>query len=115
MSKKVALVDSNNKVHNLIMWDNTCIEIPGYLHVELADNATPCGVNWDYDPETGTFSDPTPPDAWKEGWSNYELRRVSYPPLGELADALVHQQNGNDAPMQIYLAKCQAVKDQYPL
>jgi hypothetical protein len=45
----------------------------------------------------------------------YQLKRVKeYPKLSVLADALFHQANGNDAPMQAYLEAVQAVKDKYP-
>lgn len=41
-------------------------------------------------------------------------REKEYPPLTELADALYHQQNGDDTKMTAYLAKCEAVKQKYP-
>lgn len=41
-------------------------------------------------------------------------RQVEYPPLSELADALYHQQNGDDTKMTAYLAKVEAVKQKYP-
>ena len=41
-------------------------------------------------------------------------RQPEYPPLTELADALYHQQNGDDTKMTAYLAKCEAVKQKYP-
>ena len=41
-------------------------------------------------------------------------RQREYPPLTELADALYHQQNGDDTKMTAYLAKCEAVKQKYP-
>jgi hypothetical protein len=47
--------------------------------------------------------------------SDYRRRRANaYPPLSELADALVHQQMGNDQPMKKYLEACAAVKKRYP-
>lgn len=42
------------------------------------------------------------------------LRAKEYPPLTELADALYHQQNGDDTKMTAYLAKCESVKQKYP-
>jgi len=42
------------------------------------------------------------------------LRAQSYPPLTDLADALVHQSMGNDQPLQDYLAACRAVKENIP-
>ena len=41
-------------------------------------------------------------------------RREAYPPLEQLADALYHQQHGNDVPMQQYLYACAAVKVRFP-
>jgi hypothetical protein len=41
-------------------------------------------------------------------------RQPEYPPLGELADAIYWQNNGDDTKMTAYLAKVQAVKDKYP-
>ena len=41
-------------------------------------------------------------------------RAPEYPPLTELADALYHQQNGDDTKMTAYIAKCEAVKQKYP-
>lgn len=43
------------------------------------------------------------------------LRAQAYPPLQDLADALVHQAMGDGgAALTTYLQKCQAVKTQYP-
>lgn len=47
-------------------------------------------------------------DAYKD------LRRAAYPPLADLADAIVHQANGDDSLMTAYIAACNAVKAQYP-
>jgi hypothetical protein len=41
-------------------------------------------------------------------------RKYEYPQVTELADAIYHQQNGNEVPLQQYLAKVQAVKDRFP-
>jgi hypothetical protein len=41
-------------------------------------------------------------------------RMSEYPPVSELADALWHQQNGNEDPMTAYLAKCAEVKTRWP-
>lgn len=46
--------------------------------------------------------------------SYQDHRRLAYPPLSELADALVHQMGGNNDPMERYLAACAAVKATYP-
>lgn len=46
---------------------------------------------------------------------DYRKRRAAeYPPLSDLADALVHQAHGNDKPLEDYLAKCRAVKERHP-
>lgn len=41
-------------------------------------------------------------------------RIAAYPSVTALADALVHQANGDDAPMAAYVAACNAVKAKYP-
>lgn len=41
-------------------------------------------------------------------------RRAAYPPLADLADALVAQAAGDDAPLAAYVAACAAVKARYP-
>lgn len=41
-------------------------------------------------------------------------RAASYPPLTDLADALVHQAAGNDAPLKAYISDCLAVKARFP-
>jgi len=41
-------------------------------------------------------------------------REDEYPPLSELADAIYHQQNGDDSKMTAYMAKIEAVKQKYP-
>jgi len=47
--------------------------------------------------------------------TEYQRQRAKeYPPLTDLADALYHQQNGDDTKMTAYLAKCEAVKQKYP-
>jgi len=42
------------------------------------------------------------------------LRAQAYPPLAELADALVHQAAGNEQPLKDYVARCAAVKQRFP-
>lgn len=75
-----------------------------------------------------TFQDPSlprPTDEEIEAEANrllqeynrteYQRKRVrEYPKLTMLADALYHQLNGNEQPMQEYMALVQAVKDKYP-
>jgi hypothetical protein len=47
--------------------------------------------------------------------TEYQRQRAKeYPPLTDLADALYHQQNGDETKMTAYLAKCEAVKQKYP-
>lgn len=41
-------------------------------------------------------------------------RRIEYPPLTDLADALYHQSKGDNSKMEAYISACQAVKDKYP-
>lgn len=43
-----------------------------------------------------------------------EQRYKSYPPLADLADALVHQAQGNNAPFEQYIDRCIAVKQLNP-
>lgn len=46
---------------------------------------------------------------------DYELLRApEYPPLVDLADALYWQSKGDSSLMEVYLAKCEAVKLKYP-
>lgn len=47
--------------------------------------------------------------------SSYDRRRAAdYPPIEDLADALVHQANGDDTKLTAYLEACKAVKERYP-
>jgi hypothetical protein len=41
-------------------------------------------------------------------------RAAAYPPLTELADAMVKMGRGDDGPLKTYIAKCEAVKAAYP-
>ena len=41
-------------------------------------------------------------------------RHAAYPPIQDLADALVHQAMGNTGKMDAYLAACVAVKERFP-
>ncbi|WP_020095746.1 hypothetical protein [Methylobacterium sp. 285MFTsu5.1] len=41
-------------------------------------------------------------------------RAAAYPPLTELADALVKQAAGDDTQLKAYVAKCEAVKAAHP-
>jgi len=42
------------------------------------------------------------------------LRKASYPPLADLADALYWQSKGDESKMTEYLARCEEVKALYP-
>ena len=41
------------------------------------------------------------------------LRRAAYPPLAELADAIVKQESGDKSAMRDYVAKCLKVKEKF--
>lgn len=43
-----------------------------------------------------------------------EQRRMAYPPLSELADALYWQSQGDNTKLEIYLANIAAVKAEFP-
>jgi hypothetical protein len=43
-----------------------------------------------------------------------DLRRLEYPPLADLADALYWQAQGDSTKMAAYLSAVQDVKDKYP-
>lgn len=48
--------------------------------------------------------------------SSYARRRAAeYPPIADLADALVHQSTtGDDTKLQAYLSACRDVKSRFP-
>lgn len=50
----------------------------------------------------------------QEAFDILARRRAAYPPLESLADALVHQSNGNNKPLEDYLVACLNVKALYP-
>lgn len=53
--------------------------------------------------------------AKQEEDTKYQRDRArKYPPLEDLADAIYHQQNGDDTKMTAYLAAVEAVKLKYP-
>jgi hypothetical protein len=62
----------------------------------------------------------TPPtaaqvSAYIAAYSYRDLRQPLYPPLANLADALVHQAMGDGGvALQAYFTACEAVKTQYP-
>ena len=53
-------------------------------------------------------------EAVIKAYSYQEQRRFEYPPLTDLADAIVHKELGNPVPMQEYIEKCVAVKKRIP-
>ena len=111
---KAALVNNENVVENVIVWDENSQEIPGFTNVVVEDDVS-VSIGFKYDPATNTFVDTRDPDEWKKGLSNYELRRLTYPPISELADAVYWQQQGDNTKMEAYLAKVEEVKAKYPL
>lgn len=56
---KAALIDNNNNVVNVIVWDDTCIAPEGLTAVVLEDNY-PVQPNFIKN-EDGTFYNPNPP------------------------------------------------------
>ena len=46
---------------------------------------------------------------------DYRRRRaMEYPALTELADALVHERNGDPTKLEAYIKACREVKERYP-
>lgn len=46
---------------------------------------------------------------------DYSMRRAAeYPPLSELADAMVHRAAGDDSKLKAYFEACRAVKERFP-
>ncbi|MES2319948.1 MAG: hypothetical protein V4631_20905 [Pseudomonadota bacterium] len=43
-----------------------------------------------------------------------EQRRGAYPPIADFADAMYWQTQGDDSKLLEYMAKCAAVKEQFP-
>jgi hypothetical protein len=58
---KAALVDSNNIVMNIIVWDESCVAPEGVTAVILPDNFL-ISTGWIYNNEQ-SFTDPNPPVA----------------------------------------------------
>lgn len=54
-------------------------------------------------------------DLLVRNWPQWKIDRVNnYPPLQDLADALVHQSEGDSSHLAAYFAACTAVKTAYP-
>jgi hypothetical protein len=58
--------------------------------------------------------DKTAVQAYMDANAYKDKRRLEYPPLTDLADALYHQSKGDETKLTAYLAKCEAVKTKYP-
>jgi hypothetical protein len=63
MNKTAAVVDAvSNIVISIIMADAEHDPAPeGCFLIDVTN--TPCAVGWIYDPATGTFTDPNPPQS----------------------------------------------------
>jgi hypothetical protein len=55
---KAALVNPQNIVENVIVWDETCVAPDGVQAIVLEDDA-PVSIGWKY--QNNTFADLTPP------------------------------------------------------
>jgi hypothetical protein len=55
---KAALVNAQNVVENVIVWDETCVAPDGVQAIVLEDDA-PVSIGWKY--QNNTFADLTPP------------------------------------------------------
>jgi hypothetical protein len=55
---KAALVNAQNIVENVIVWDETCVAPDGVQAIVLEDGA-PVSIGWKY--QNNTFVDLTPP------------------------------------------------------
>jgi hypothetical protein len=59
---KYAIVDSNNIVVNVIVWDGVTPYNPGpNMTLINIPEGVDCAGGWIYDPVTQTFTDPNPP------------------------------------------------------
>jgi hypothetical protein len=110
---KAVLINKDNIVENIIMWDDTCTEVPGYKYIIVEDNAE-VGIGWTCNPVTKAFITNVDPNAWKDGLSNIELRRFAYPPMADYLDAVYWQSQGDSSKMTAYLSAIEAIKLQYP-
>lgn len=71
------------------------------------------GLTW---LEDNIVSKPTEEEltSWVAAHLYQELRSKEYPPAQDLADALVHKENGDASHYEAYVAACNAVKAKYP-
>jgi hypothetical protein len=58
MTEDYALIDSQNIVVNMVLWDGVTPWTPpdGLTAIRVGDQM--CGIRYTYDPATGTFSPP---------------------------------------------------------
>ncbi len=64
---------------------------------------------------TGQPPKPTEPVRQQAVQLSYKAQRIAaYPSIADFADAFVHLENGDDAPMKEYVEKCNEVKLTYP-
>ena len=90
---------------------------PGSVWILRGDSLT--NLEW----HDSSKAEPTHDILWPEvqrlqsiyDAEEYKLKRkIEYPPLQDLADALYWQSKGDSTKMQAYLAACEAVKQKYP-
>jgi hypothetical protein len=107
-----AVLVKNGIVENIIVWDETCQEIPGYTHIEVEDDYT-VSIGWHYNEETQELFDPNPvdPDAWMEGIPYNQLRKLKYPDIGEYLDGIV---KGDQEQIDKYIQDCLEIKARFP-
>jgi len=60
---KAALIDNQNKVVNVIVWDDTCIAPEGTTALVLEDNVM-VSSGWTFDQSNDMFIPPQPYSSW---------------------------------------------------
>jgi hypothetical protein len=90
-------------------------ELRTYTALEqVAKDNCPVGWTWCM-PQRKALDLRSPTEKQADAVTQCRIDRVrAYPPLSDLADALVHQSMGNEQPLQDYLAACRAVKENIP-
>lgn len=86
-------------------------EIPGYVK---PDSTITAGFKWHVRKQQWVDTRTEQETAEANLFAVMSARRSQYPPIEDLADALVHQANGNTLPLQQYIAACIVVKEQNP-
>jgi|NOAtaT_7_FD_contig_31_7043877_length_310_multi_2_in_0_out_0_2 hypothetical protein len=61
MAEDYALINSENVVVNMVLWDGVTPWTPPDGCTPIKINSQPCDIGWIYDPQTGTFSPPPAP------------------------------------------------------